>query len=117
MPVYIDFQQNRLGRMKMSHMIADSLDELHAMADRLGLKRAWFQVSRSGIPHYDICQSKRSLALGYGAIELERREYMGIASRIRGLSNGQRHGRTEAAESLRKDEAGLRRKSRHAADR
>ena len=46
MTVYVDDMHlspmGQFGRMKMSHMIADSTDELLAMADRIGLaRRAW----------------------------------------------------------------------------
>lgn len=52
------------------HLLADSLDELHEMAQRLGLKRAWFQDKRSG-KHYDLVPSKRATAVALGAIELD----------------------------------------------
>jgi hypothetical protein len=74
MSVYVDSEQNAFRHMKMSHMVADTLDELHAMAQRLGLRRSWFQVSRSGMPHYDICQTKREQAIKLGAIEINRRK-------------------------------------------
>ena len=70
MPVYVDNQQNPYRGMKMCHMLADSTPELHAMADKLGLKRQWFQDN--GTPHYDICQAKRKLAISFGAIEADR---------------------------------------------
>jgi hypothetical protein len=53
------------------HLQADDVDELHAFAARLGLKRAWFQ-SRPGRPemdHYDCTRSKRELALKLGAVD------------------------------------------------
>ena len=59
----------------MSHMIADSLDELHAMAEAIGVARKWFQ-GRASIPHYDVCKSKRELAIKLGAIPVERREFV-----------------------------------------
>lgn len=62
MPVYVDEARNRFGRMLMCHMLADTPAELHAMADRIGVKRKWFQRDAS-TPHYDICQSKRALAV------------------------------------------------------
>lgn len=58
------------------HMQADTLGELHAMADRLGLRRSWFQ-SKPGRPwrdHYDLTAGKRDLALRLGAIPVTRRE-------------------------------------------
>ena len=68
MPVYVDGQKNSFGRMKMCHMSADTLDELHDMAKAIGLKRAWFQDER--VPHYDLSLSKRKLAIEQGAVEL-----------------------------------------------
>lgn len=53
--------------MRMSHMAADSDDELDAMADRLGLDRRWKHKGS----HYDLCKSKRLLAIKYGAKEVE----------------------------------------------
>lgn len=50
------------------HMYADTLAELHAMADRIGLRRSWFQNHRS-LQHYDLVPSKRVLAVRYGAVE------------------------------------------------
>ena len=54
------------------HMTADSLDELHAFAARLGLRRAWFQNHHKNPRywHYDLVASKRRMALAYGAKEL-----------------------------------------------
>jgi hypothetical protein len=52
------------------HMQADSLDELHAFAASIGLKREWFQT-REGRPdkdHYDLTASKRDAAILAGAI-------------------------------------------------
>lgn len=70
MAVYVDSGALPFGRMKMCHMMADSLEELHAMADRLGLKREWFQHKSS--PHYDLSQTKRQEALALGAIPMDR---------------------------------------------
>ena len=52
------------------HLQADSLEELHAFAERLGLRREWFQ-SKPGRPendHYDLGRRGRELALELGAI-------------------------------------------------
>lgn len=55
------------------HMYADTLEELHFMASKIGLKRSWFQDSKS-LQHYDLTPSKRMLALSSGAVEHDRRQ-------------------------------------------
>lgn len=76
MTVYVDdMYQYPLGQfrgMKMSHMIADTLDELHAMAKRIGIARRHFQDKHSG-PHYDVAMSKRADAIKAGAVPVELR--------------------------------------------
>ncbi len=81
MAVYVDSQQTPYGRMRMSHLLADTLEELHAAAARLGLQRKWFQDHR--VPHYDLCQAKRRLAVALGAIALDRRETAALARKLR----------------------------------
>lgn len=82
MTVYIDRGRNPYGRMRMCHMLADSLEELHNMADKLGLRREWFQ-GQASTPHYDICQAKRKLALQLGAQEIDRRQLVELIRRLR----------------------------------
>lgn len=79
--VYVDKAENMLGRMKMCHMLADSVDELHAMADLIGLRRSWFQPNSS--PHYDVSKEKRKLAVEYGAKEVSNRELVVVIKRLR----------------------------------
>ena len=69
MTVYVDDMRVRYGRMIMCHMIADREDELHAMADRIGVARRWYQAD-----HYDICLSKRAQAIKFGAVEITARQ-------------------------------------------
>lgn len=66
--VYVDNPQLHYRSMKMCHMVADTLEELHEMADKIGLKRSWYQPKSS--PHYDVCLSKRKLAVEFGAQEV-----------------------------------------------
>lgn len=68
--VYVDNMRAQYGRMKMCHMVADSMAELLDMADRIGVARKWFQPSSH--PHFDIALSKRALAIGFGAVEVDK---------------------------------------------
>ena len=84
MPVYVDRARNGFGRMLMCHMIADTPDELHAMADRIGVARRWFQTPpKASFWHYDIAQTKRALAIAAGAIDCERNAFVEHLRRIR----------------------------------
>lgn len=60
-------------RMMTDDLTPAGLDELHAMARRLGLNRVWFQ-NKPRYPHYDLRPSKRVLAIRYGARAVESRE-------------------------------------------
>lgn len=63
MSVYID---------PKGHLVADSRDELHEFAQRLGLQRKWFQDKR--LWHYDVTSiAKRSHAVLMGALPISER--------------------------------------------
>jgi hypothetical protein len=87
MTVYVDDMRARFGRTVMCHMMADTLDELHAMADRIGVAQRWFQDTHSG-PHYDIALSKRALAVQAGAVQVTLRQMAAYAwyRRARGVT-------------------------------
>lgn len=73
MAVYVDDMREPYGNMIMCHMLADTDDELHAMADQIGVARRWHQKAGTHHSHYDIALSKRALAVAAGAIEIDRR--------------------------------------------
>lgn len=74
MTVYVDDMRAKFGRYVMCHMVADTDDdELHAMADRIGVQRKWHQKAGTPHSHYDIALTKRSLAVAFGAVEIDRR--------------------------------------------
>ena len=74
MTVYVDDMRAPFGRMKMCHMIADTTDELLAMADRVGVARKWIQQAGMSHEHFDIALSKRALAVQHGAVEINKRD-------------------------------------------
>jgi Protein of unknown function (DUF4031) len=79
MAVYVDdaFVEGDWGRWSGGgHMQADTADELHAMAERLGLRREWFQSkpARPWHDHYDLTAQRRELAIELGAVSAGRRE-------------------------------------------
>lgn len=58
------------------HMTADTRAELDAMADEIGLKRAWIQYPGTWKEHYDLTLTKRRLAVKAGAQEVDAREHV-----------------------------------------
>jgi hypothetical protein len=84
MSVYVDHTRYAYGRLIMCHMIADTLIELHAMADEIGIARRWFQTPpKASFWHYDIAKNKRVAAVKLGAIECDRRSLVAALQRIR----------------------------------
>ena len=70
MTVYVDDMRAKFGRMVMCHMIADTTDELLAMADRIGVARRWLQHAGTAHEHFDIAFSKRQTAIDAGAVAI-----------------------------------------------
>lgn len=87
--VYVDAARHPLGRMVMCHMFSPHADALHDMADRIRVKRKWFQdpdvMPKVSWPHYDICQSKRALALTCGAVEVDRYQMVAMAAVVKNI--------------------------------
>lgn len=71
MTVYVDDMQAPMGRLVMCHMVADTHAELMEMADRIGVHRKWLQQAGTAREHFDICKSKRALAVNAGAVEVD----------------------------------------------
>jgi hypothetical protein len=81
MAVYVDRFRTPFRQIVMSHMLADTLDELLAMADQVGLRRQWLHADP--VPHFDISQAKRKAAIDAGAIEIGRRQTAALMARLR----------------------------------
>lgn len=68
---------------RWSHLTADTKEELHVFAARLGLRRTYFQTCKAGncppatCPHwhYDVTEGKRAQALRLGAAEMDIRQW------------------------------------------
>lgn len=71
MSVYVDDPIFPYGRMKMCHMVADTREELTAMVDKIGVGVWHIQKLDEPGEHYDICKSKRALAIKHGAIPVD----------------------------------------------
>lgn len=106
MSVYVDQPIFPFGNMMMCHLWADSLDELLAMVDRIGVQRKWIQGHptlsfgkhrNASWVHFDIAKGKRALAIQAGAIETDRYGASYFEAQRRGLAR-----RVEIIEGLRR---------------
>ena len=71
MTVYVDDAISLWRGQRWAHLMADGLDELHAMAAQLGLPRRAFQDRPSGA-HYDVTVEMRARALALGVSPISR---------------------------------------------
>lgn len=81
----VDDMKAPFGRMVMCHMMADTTEELLEMADRIGVDRKWLQNPGTKREHFDICKSKRALAIQHGAQEVTMEGVMDLMRRKRDL--------------------------------
>ena len=79
--VYVDDMMAQFGLMKMCHMVADTDEELHAMAAKIGVARRWHQKPGTHKSHYDIAMSKRALARQAGAVDVTWRQLGAMVKR------------------------------------
>lgn len=94
MAVYVDELRNwptviRCFKDGSCHMWADSLEELHTFARRLGLRRGWFQ-DHTRLKHYDLTAERRQKALQLGALEASLKAYfVGVLKSEKGGGDGE----------------------------
>lgn len=81
MAVYVDDVRHEFGRMVMCHLWADTLEELLAMVDRIGVARKWIQGHptlsfgkhrNASWVHFDIALGMKAKAIGAGAVLTDR---------------------------------------------
>lgn len=74
MTVYVDDMRlpSRVNGIstRWSHLMADTDGELHAFAERLGLKREWAQKPGTWESHYDVTDRLRAAAIRLGAVPI-----------------------------------------------
>ncbi len=69
MAVFVDDSMIAWRDKRWCHLTADTPDELHEFAEKLGLKRAWYQERpQAWLCHYDVTASKREQAIKLGAV-------------------------------------------------
>lgn len=88
MTVYVDDAFLRAphllgGQARWCHMTADTREELHAFAAKLGLKRGWFQDDEP-FWHYDVVTRVRIEALRLGAEPVSTRELVKLSLKREG---------------------------------
>jgi hypothetical protein len=92
MTVYVDdMYQYPLGEfklpsgriMKMSHMVADTREELVVMAKAIGVQKRHIQKLGTGGEHFDICKSYRDKAIKAGAVPITLRQCSSMCVRRR----------------------------------
>jgi hypothetical protein len=68
MTVYVDDARIRWRGRHWSHLVADTPEELHEAAGRLGLRREWAQEKGRTL-HYDLPDEFRERAIALGLAE------------------------------------------------
>ena len=96
MAVYVDaieiYSENMISKRARKygdmwrHMYADTLEELHDMALKIGLSRKHFQ-NRKNFPHYDLVLPKRDKAFCHGAVDDSRHTVMRAMILAQGVKN------------------------------
>lgn len=89
MTTYVDNVRVEWRGKLWCHLVADSLEELHTFAIRLGLKRHWFQQNAS-YPHYDVTLETRTKAIELGALHGSRATIINCARRLKAQLDNQR---------------------------
>lgn len=82
MAAYVDTAHWEWRGKVWCHLLADTIQELHSFAKRLGLRREWFQ-DQAKYPHYDLTSQMREKAVHLGAVEADNRTICSVAEKIR----------------------------------
>lgn len=97
MAVYVDDARISWRNKQWCHLVADTVEELHAFAARLGLRPEWFQ-RKTLYPHYDVTTAMRERALKLGAVAAHKGTVVTCAKGLRVQLNEQARQARLAAE-------------------
>lgn len=75
--IYIDDAAIPFHGKLRYHMTADTIAELHAFAESIGVRRCWFHKT-----HYDVTAIDKIYAIKFGAIDVSKRRLAVIAKGI-----------------------------------
>lgn len=93
MTVYVDDAVTLWRGQRWAHLMADTLEELHAFAARLGMPRHAFQNKTSGA-HYDVTAPLREQAIAFGALPISRHRDRALVRAV--IARARAQGRGEA---------------------
>lgn len=93
MTVYVDDAVTLWRGERWAHLMADTLNELHAFATRLGIPRRAFQDRTSGA-HYDVTVALREQAIHLGAVAISRHGNRELVRAV--IRNAKAQGRHES---------------------
>lgn len=82
MAVYVDRASVAFKGMQWCHLMADTLEELHAFAQNMKIDARLFHRNAS-YPHYDITLEMRSMVIEYGAIDADRKMIIAVGKRLK----------------------------------
>jgi hypothetical protein len=103
MTIFVDHPLWTRRGKNWCHLFSDGDEaELHEFADRMGLKRSWFQQPpRAKWKHYDITAAQRYKAVRMGAVEDDRWKTLECASSKRHAElQRKQHERMQAAAAV-----------------
>lgn len=82
MAIYVDRSSVSFKGRKWCHLMADTLEELHAFAQQMGIDARLFHRDAS-YPHYDITLEMRSMVIAHGAVDADRKMIIAVGKRLK----------------------------------
>ena len=82
MAIYVVRSSVSFKGRKWCHLMADTLEELHAFAQQMGIDARLFHRDAS-YPHYDITLEMRSMVIAHGAVDADRKMIIAVGKRLK----------------------------------